>query len=143
MGTGSGSVSPILAVQYLNRSLVKNLCSTPGPQYAYCFIILKLGSDASACCHSNHSVSGNALESIPEFFKWRKLIYAYCGMVSFGIGIFIYLTSKFMGVWRQAHHNSGSFIIISPPTRTVLLVNPPDAVTGSQSHFSPALVWIK
>jgi hypothetical protein len=23
------------------------------------------------------------------------------------------------------------------------LVNPPDAVTGSQSHFDPARVWIK
>ncbi len=48
----------------------------------------------------------------------------------------------FEDLWRQAVvHKSGSCTAISSRVKPV--INPPELVTGIQSHFNPARVWIK
>jgi hypothetical protein len=45
-------------------------------------------------------------------------------------------------LWRlEVVHKSGSCTAIS--SRAMTVINPPELVTGTQSHLNPARVWIK
>ncbi len=50
------------------------------------------------------------------------------------------ITRKILLLWLQTVlHKTGAALV----RQLVLVVNPPDAVTGIHSHFSPDRVWIK